>query len=752
MPVGNMRISVQQDADGYLFHVSKPEETGRRKRQQLRFTFSDGSGVLRVPKSAQMREYCDGERFSFIQQIKNELFGAKEYQAFIPFRLFDWMKCGQRLSLLVEKLEEDGTVCAKGGLELMVNSGNRIAPFEEAGYFQCVTQFAPAEIQLEYVKTYLKNPDAEKAQPILDLLNAVSAKEKSGEAEYLLYQLLSTEKFVKKDAEVAQGWLKKAAEKGYEKARQELGQHGQEAPQEAPQPLPDSLEGCLALADQGDANAQFEAYRRLSQTEPEKAAEYLGKSVAGGLDEAVSELEEYCSRTLLVDGDTGRFVSLLREGAEKHSAAAQYRLFEIFYLGECLGRSVKRDKRLALDYLQQAAANGRIEACYRMWLIFEDGNDLLISAEDAVSYLEKAAQNGNAAAMNDLGELYVTGRIVQKDGEKGVGLIQKAAGLGCFDAQIRVYRMALEGRYYDILFDVEPKKAYQLLQGYAREDHNPKAQMLLWESYLAGNPVMLTQPEALSYLRSAAEAEHLPAMFALAGVDLSGEYRDIDCEEGKALLEKGAKLGCPQAQLALFKLYYSGSYLALSSAVNKERAYKWITLSANSYPPAQQKMWELYLDGNEMELEEDQAQELLFAAAREGYGESLYATAELFARGEHVKTDIGSAMKYLTLAAEGGHPKSLYRLYEIYSSGNFEGGKVERDVGQGTRALLLSAQYGYEPACVQVYRLFSEGNSIGVDQTFALSCLKRCGKTPEMLRKDGRRAEKPQQEEPRKEE
>lgn len=725
MPNKPLTVTVQQDVDGYLFHVSRTDEGGKRKRQKLRLSFSDEAGIIEVPKASQMREYCTDGRFTFEQVAKSDLFGGKDAQVFIPFKLFDWMKSGRRLTANIQVLSDNGIASGEGELPLMIDGSNRAIKYTAQAYLQYLGMQGSDAEKLAFAGQYVQKPDVANSDAVVAMLNAIAQKSPEGQAEYCLYQLYGNPSFMQNDPAASRAWLEKSGEKQCDSALRVLEEEAAELSRLAAKegsPVPDSLEECMACARSGNKQAQFELYRRLKESDPAESGEWLMKAASAGYDPAVEQLEGYYAGQYQVEGDVGSYIGQLEEAAGHQSTAALYRLFTIYYTGSCLGRSMKKDMRVSLDYLKRAADSGMKEACYRLWQTFEEGNDLLVDANEAVNYLSRASDAGIPMAMNDLGELYVTGRIVARDDENGVALIRRAAEENCFEAQMRVYRMALEGRYYHILFDIDPQGAYRLLQGYASESGNYLAQYRLWESYTESNPVMLTRPEALRYLERAAEGGYGPAMFALANVLLGGCYRDIDTARGQELLERGAKLGHAKSQFALYQLYYTGRYLALEAPVNKERAYKWISRACASLPEAQEQMWEMFAAGNEMGLEQPEALDMLFSSARHHCGDALYAAAGLFAEGRYVPGDTVRAVRYLNLAAAGRHARARYKLYEVYDSGSFAGKPVEREPETAMRMLLLSAEQGFPEACEEVCRLFLEGKGGEIDRTFAESC------------------------------
>lgn len=729
-------LRIEREQDGISFFVLAAEAQLKRKKGtwQISLLGELGGRPLIVPPRVRMREYCsDKGEFLFSQQVKGAMFGARELAFFIPYKLLDWIEEGRSLFLLVERLDEGGAVLWQCNDELLVNAKGNVTRYTPESYRVYLESFGRPEEKYAYVQKFLETPGATNAGPAIEMLTGLAKLEEDGKAEFTLYSLFADPLRPAADEEKAKTWLMQSAEKGFPEARRIFGL-SESAKQIEESPLGD----CKTLAERGNVAAQLQLYSHFTKSgeeyNPKEALRWLVKAAESGNDEAVETLEDCYRNSYLVDAGPESFLSVCKKAAEEGSGLACCALFDAYHSGVCLGRPMKKDKKKAVRYLKQASEQGDHRACYRMWVMFEDGNDLLVEDQEVVRLLAVAAESGSADALCDLGELYVTGRIVPKDGEQGLSMLRKAAQGGSNLAQMRIYKMTLEGRYHDILLDIDSKGAKRLLFEYAQVENNPLAQTELWRLYQDGNPMRLTRPEAVAFLVSAAKQNHLPAMFLLANLDVDGVVKEVDTGRAKQMLDRAAKRGFGEAQLALYSLYYNGSYGALSCPINKERAYKWITLSAKTNMNAQYRMWEMYCAGNEMSLEERDAYEILFSAVRAGCGDALFAAAELFATGKGVIADVDKAMAYLTQAAEAGHARSMYRLYEIYTSGQLASYTVQKNERLGYRQLLLSAEQGFVAACEEIVRLFESGNRVGVDHVFAGECR---GRLPRMLSAPG---------------
>jgi len=125
----------------------------------------------------------------------------------------------------------------------------------------------------------------------------------------------------------------------------------------------------LELAEAGDANAQFELFRRLSlgrraEDQPEQACQWYGRAASQGHPAA---LWRAGMSSELVDDPLG--VHWIRQAAERGFAAAQVCL-AARYLN---GNGVPRDVALAVQWLVRAAEQGEASASYKLGQLQDEG-------------------------------------------------------------------------------------------------------------------------------------------------------------------------------------------------------------------------------------------------------------------------------------------------------------------------------------------------------------------------------------------
>ena len=91
---------------------------------------------------------------------------------------------------------------------------------------------------------------------------------------------------------------------------------------------------------------------------------------------------------------------------------------------------VMQDYGKALEYYQQAADAGSIDALGTIGYMYVMGEGVEQDYAKALEYYQKAADQGNASALYNLGVMYQDGEGVEQDYAKALEYYQKAADLG----------------------------------------------------------------------------------------------------------------------------------------------------------------------------------------------------------------------------------------------------------------------------------------------------------------------------------
>jgi TPR repeat protein len=135
-------------------------------------------------------------------------------------------------------------------------------------------------------------------------------------------------------------------------------------------------------------------------------------------------------------------VSYFKKAGIVGYAPSEYELGVIYYNG---GDGVAENKRLAADWLYQAAKRGNANALYALGRIYDLGDALPADPQKAVVYYKEAALKGQPEAQNALGLLFYTGEIVGKDPVVARKWFLQAAKGGNADAMFNLGVMMVNG-------------------------------------------------------------------------------------------------------------------------------------------------------------------------------------------------------------------------------------------------------------------------------------------------------------------
>ena len=123
-------------------------------------------------------------------------------------------------------------------------------------------------------------------------------------------------------------------------------------------------------------------------------------------------------------------------------APSEYELGVIYYNG---GDGVPEDKKLAADWLYQAAKRGNADALFAVGRMYDLGEGVAADPQKAIVYYKEAALKGQADAQNALGLFFYTGEIVGKDLVTARKWFIAAAKGGSADAMFNIGVMMVNG-------------------------------------------------------------------------------------------------------------------------------------------------------------------------------------------------------------------------------------------------------------------------------------------------------------------
>ena len=203
----------------------------------------------------------------------------------------------------------------------------------------------------------------------------------------------------------------------------DVGKHlwpsGQSNPQQAAdkgKPLPKDFKSLKALAEKGDARAQFQLANKFYYGEGvakdyAQSFEWASRSAAQDNPKAKYRLASLYVQGYGIAKDEDKAMALfnecaggIRKLAEQNDAQAQVFLGVIYYYGQ----GVEQDFKEALKWYQKAAEQGLASAQYNLGLRYQYGKGVEQNYVTAYAWRNIAATNGNQNAQKGLSQVEMT--------------------------------------------------------------------------------------------------------------------------------------------------------------------------------------------------------------------------------------------------------------------------------------------------------------------------------------------------------
>lgn len=201
---------------------------------------------------------------------------------------------------------------------------------------------------------------------------------------------------------------------------------------------------------------------------------------AGGVEASTAEAARWY-RAAAAQGHSasGAELALLLEraaSAPQHDASAQYELALLCRAGRGVALGGAPNDVACARWLEAAAAQGHVEACFALALCYDAGRGVNEDALDAAAWFKQAAEQGHGAAMFRYAECLRVGRGELQDAKRANEWCFKAAAKGCVDAQ---YKAALlcEAGYGSAPANLEESKRWMALA--AQQGHDAAERRLL---------------------------------------------------------------------------------------------------------------------------------------------------------------------------------------------------------------------------------------------------------------------------------
>lgn len=177
-----------------------------------------------------------------------------------------------------------------------------------------------------------------------------------------------------------------------------------------PKPLPTDLPSLEALANEGDAAAQFALASYYNKGNPitddaDRSAKWYRKAAEQGNAKAQYAIGIYYEKGLGVKPDLAEAAKWYRKAADQGIPNAQYYLGLLYYQG----RGIKQDDTEAAKYLSEAAEMGIADAQYRMGMMYMAGKGVEQNYMEAFDFFKRAAEQGDDNAQYSLATMLMQG-------------------------------------------------------------------------------------------------------------------------------------------------------------------------------------------------------------------------------------------------------------------------------------------------------------------------------------------------------
>lgn len=343
------------------------------------------------------------------------------------------------------------------------------------------------------------------------------------------------------------------------------------SPEKPPSYKSKSVEALKALAEKGDAEAQYWLATRYVNgdgvpKDQKEGVMWFSLAAAQGHLDALWNLAACYTAGIGVLQNRKEGIRLFSEAANRGYALAQVTLGQLHENG--LG--VETNYAEALKWYRLAADQGFDDAQYRLGLMYIRGRGVAQSDEEGVKWIRMAAEQGHDGAATSLAAAYNEGKGTPQDYSEAVKWCRRAAESGNARAQFHLgEKYALGG----IGVAQDFKEAFQWWSKAAEQEH-AEAQFCLGVMYAEGKGLEPNMVEAVRWYRRAAELGFDRAQFNLAVAYMDGTGITRDYQEAFKWYLRAAEQGFPEAQFNLGFMHLN------TTPTNLVAAYKWLSLAA----------------------------------------------------------------------------------------------------------------------------------------------------------------------------
>ena len=305
---------------------------------------------------------------------------------------------------------------------------------------------------------------------------------------------------------------------------------------------------------------------------------------------------------------------------------------------ECYEKAIEYDSQ-AKGYAMEALAG-----------LYFNGQGVQQDYVKAVELYTQAADNYSVEAMHDLGEIYRFGKGTEKNIDKAIYWHSNAAANDDVDSMLANIYFRGEG----VEIDYEKAK-YWSLEG--AKLGNDVSMLNLADCYCEGEGGDQDYVAAMAWYKKAADIGNMSAMYRVGRMYLLGEGGEENPNLAIEWFEKALDAGYKYALISLGESYY-----VLEEYDKALRLFREAVLEQETQKDGEFWMGRIYLEGNGVEKDINQAMEWFSKSAEHGDTESMLNIGDLYAKGEEIEKNMAKAKGWYQKALKAGDEDAQDRL------------------------------------------------------------------------------------------
>lgn len=406
---------------------------------------------------------------------------------------------------------------------------------------------------------------------------------------------------------------------------------------------------------------------KVKDANPDKGMQLLEKAFcAGRYDAALSLAYYYDPDNNFPWADAALYKSWLEKGYLYNEADAAYGLSGIYLFQE-------KDIEKGVFYLDEAIAQGHVDALIRKAYLYQDEDGLGVDTEECVRLLKEAIDKGSAYAQYRLGVLYENGSAAEDgnpDYKTARDYFEQAA-----EAGLR-YGCELAGRSYRYGYagEPDPEKARMYFER-GLEMQSGFCAVELAFLYEEGDGVEKDMQKGFDFCMKAAQLEYPYGMYRVGLYYEKGVLGDENMEEAFNWYQKSAAMENLDAIFRLGLFYKRG----LGTEENPDKALEWLQKGADMESASCLTELALCYE-KEYGVEENPAKafEYMLKAAEQDYTYAQYKVGYYYMYGfGSLEANHATALEWYEKAIANDSTQALiemgdYYLYDYDQLGQFD--------------------------------------------------------------------------------